>query len=307
MHCKNPYFKNFRSEGLEYRLPMPCGHCYACRVKNASVWSLRMQLEATQWEQPLFVTLTYNDEHLPENRSLVRSHCQDFFKLLRYYIGGYKIKYWICGEYGEKTQRPHYHAIIFGLKPEHHKFIFNAWKGRGGIEILPAYTGSFYYVAGYVTKKLGLVREWKAKNPDRQAPFMQCSKGFGLNFMMSLPHYVESLDIGGRRFAIGRYLKNKLAEKFGISALVKNKGLEILYDSVVETLSLFQAKDPIAFEEACVSSPFPEKTAYFWRYSREIELYELKREKQRIRDYEHLQREKEHLYQRTNQRYYRTG
>lgn len=63
-----------------------------------------------------FLTLTYDDEHLPEDRSLNKKHFQDFMKRLRKQTGE-KIRYYHCGEYGEEYYRPHYHALLFGFDP----------------------------------------------------------------------------------------------------------------------------------------------------------------------------------------------
>lgn len=64
-------------------------------------------------EKNCFLTLTYDDEHLPENNTLVKSDLQKFFKRLRKQHGSFR--YYAAGEYGDNTQRPHYHVIVFGL------------------------------------------------------------------------------------------------------------------------------------------------------------------------------------------------
>jgi hypothetical protein len=69
--------------------------------------------EAKYHEQKAFLTLTYDDLHLPENGSLDKSHFQKFMKRLRKQHGG-KLRYFMCGEYGDTTDRPHYHAILYG-------------------------------------------------------------------------------------------------------------------------------------------------------------------------------------------------
>lgn len=68
--------------------------------------------EASLYDDNSFVTLTYDNNHLPNGGTLVKKHTQDFLKRARYHIGPFR--YFICGEYGETTRRPHYHAIIFG-------------------------------------------------------------------------------------------------------------------------------------------------------------------------------------------------
>lgn len=62
----------------------------------------------------IFVTLTYSDENLPSGSTLVKAHFQSFMKRLRSFHGA-PIRYYHCGEYGETTNRPHYHALLFGI------------------------------------------------------------------------------------------------------------------------------------------------------------------------------------------------
>lgn len=65
--------------------------------------------------QNSFITLTYAEEHLPSDGSLIPWHFTDFMKRLRYHFSSTPIKYFMCGEYGEKFSRPHYHACLFGI------------------------------------------------------------------------------------------------------------------------------------------------------------------------------------------------
>lgn len=71
--------------------------------------------EASQWPSSVFVTLTYDDEHLPEDQGLDVSEFQRFAKRLRKSRPGEKVRYFHCGEYGEQGQRPHYHALLFNV------------------------------------------------------------------------------------------------------------------------------------------------------------------------------------------------
>lgn len=66
-------------------------------------------------ELNVFITLTYSDEFLPPDGSLVKRHFQTFMKRLRKLHGHRKVRYFHCGEYGDQTNRPHYHAILFGI------------------------------------------------------------------------------------------------------------------------------------------------------------------------------------------------
>ena len=92
-------------------IQVPCGQCIGCRLEYARVWATRCWHESLMHDQSYFVTLTYDDDHL-KTFSLVPEDLTNFFKRLRNYK---KIRYYACGEYGDKNGRPHYHAIIFGL------------------------------------------------------------------------------------------------------------------------------------------------------------------------------------------------
>jgi hypothetical protein len=100
-------------DGIE--LEIACGQCIGCRLSRSAQWAVRCMHEASQHEQNCFITLTYNDEHLPQHGSLVREHFQKFVKRLRARNPGQKIRVYYCGEYGEQQRRPHYHALLFGF------------------------------------------------------------------------------------------------------------------------------------------------------------------------------------------------
>lgn len=93
-------------------LSIPCGQCAGCKLERARQWAVRLTHEAQLHDHKYFVTLTLNDEHLPTDYSVDVRHIQLFFKRLRKEFG--RVRYFACGEYGETTLRPHYHAIIFG-------------------------------------------------------------------------------------------------------------------------------------------------------------------------------------------------
>lgn len=84
-----------------------------CRLAYSREWAIRITHEQQMHERSCFLTLTYDDNHLPRYGQLVKSDLQDFFKRLRYYLGPFR--YVACGEYGELKRRPHFHAAIFGL------------------------------------------------------------------------------------------------------------------------------------------------------------------------------------------------
>lgn len=110
-----------------------------------------------------FLTLTYDQLHLPENASLQPQHVTRFIKDLRKHYRSGTISYFACGEYGDQTLRPHYHAILYGatfpdLTPTPGGARHSAWMealwGRGRTEIGTVTMASASYVAGYVQKKV---------------------------------------------------------------------------------------------------------------------------------------------------------
>lgn len=96
-------------------LSLPCGQCIGCRLERSRQWAIRCMHEAQMHEQNCFITLTYDDAHLPSDRSLHYRDFQLFIKRLRKRYPGRRIRYYMAGEYGENFGRPHWHACIFGL------------------------------------------------------------------------------------------------------------------------------------------------------------------------------------------------
>lgn len=95
---------------------IPCGQCIGCRLEKSRQWALRCMHEAQMHEDNCFITLTYNEEHLPFDQGLRVSHFQKFMKRLRKHAQPQKIRFYHCGEYGDKDGRPHYHAALFGYQ-----------------------------------------------------------------------------------------------------------------------------------------------------------------------------------------------
>lgn len=106
---------DFTLDGVVFRpVDLACGQCIGCRIDRSSMWVTRMVHEASMHEDNCFVTLTYSDEFLPSDGSLVYRDFQLFMKRLRKRLRGAKVRFFMCGEYGEQLSRPHYHACLFG-------------------------------------------------------------------------------------------------------------------------------------------------------------------------------------------------
>lgn len=243
MGCFRPYFKSFAECG-DYKVPLPCGNCEYCRYQNSKNWSLRLLFESLRYKQGFaFVTLTYSNEFCPSDYALKPSHLQAFVKRLRYYLDAFnvKIKFFASAEYGSKRGRPHYHLIIFGLVPALYPLVRKAWS-YGMIDIQQGHRGSLRYVTNYVMKKIGSMKEVRKYYYNRIPPFMRCSKGLGLYFVEISKTFTEFVSIEGKRIFIGRYLKNKLADKFGLSEYIKGSGLMSLYERSLDIYCKYLGK-----------------------------------------------------------------
>lgn len=134
--CDTPWIATDKDNN---NVPVPCGKCPKCISRRVSSWSFRLMQEYKAARNAYFITLTYNTKEVPiTNRgfmSLSKKHCQDFLKRLRKaqerFDDNVTIKYYLCGEYGSQTNRPHYHVIMFNVasildveKKWHHGEIF---------------------------------------------------------------------------------------------------------------------------------------------------------------------------------------
>lgn len=149
---------NIREGFADMALQVPCGRCDGCRAERSQQWAIRMYHEAQLHDRNCFLTFTYADA--PD--ALDKTHFQDFLKRARHH---FSFRYFACGEYGEQTHRPHYHAIFFGedfldgaveVNSElyTHPQLQELW-GHGHIAIAPVSMATCCYVAGYVNKKIG--------------------------------------------------------------------------------------------------------------------------------------------------------
>lgn len=161
---------------------VPCGKCIGCIQKRVRDWALRCEHEARMHEFNYFVTLTYDDKHLPDGNSLCYSDFQSFMKKARHWYGIFdwrtkkqwdktKIRFFMCGEYGA-LKRPHYHVLLFNFPIPDLKFLKKSdkgsnlytselvsmlWSHRGFVTIGAVEYASAAYVAQYCVKKMGQV------------------------------------------------------------------------------------------------------------------------------------------------------
>lgn len=156
---------DLREGYIDLPVELPCGRCIGCRLERSRQWAIRCMHEAQLYEDNCFLTLTYSDENLPSHGSLTLSHFQNFMKKLRKH-SNQKIRFYHCGEYGEKYHRPHYHACVFNYDFKDKKLwkkslenplyisetLTKLW-GHGHAVIGNVTFDSAAYVARYITKK----------------------------------------------------------------------------------------------------------------------------------------------------------
>lgn len=239
-----------------------------------------MMLESYKHRSNCFATITYNKEHMPKGDTLVPSDAQDFLKRLRQTVSPLKIRYYMVGEYGDETQRPHYHFAFFGLD----SLLAGGDDGRTGA-IQHAWTlkkeslgysfvgelneKSIYYVAGYVTKKMSCSddRRLYGRHPEFQrmslrpgigasamddvASALECD--FGLDEIARVGDVPSALSHGSYPRPLGRYLRRLLRRKVGFANDDVPEDAKRRYG--LEMSDMFQkirAEDPEAFKKGTV-------------------------------------------------------
>jgi len=187
-------------------ISVACGNCPRCVQRRKLEWGFRMEWEMREAKTAYFVTLTYDTKHVPINRfgrktlnnkehineetgEITGGDLTRFFKRLRinqvrskvtweHYYNGLQvtdnIKYYACGEYGEKRKRPHYHAIIFNASKVN---IEKSWK-LGETHIAPANGSTIAYVMKYLDKNMG-----KKQDNRIEREFNTMSEGIGLSYV----------------------------------------------------------------------------------------------------------------------------
>lgn len=198
-------------------------------------------LEASLRSDNAFVTLTYSDDNIPGDASLRPEDGTLFLKRLRKSIEPLKIRYFIVGEYGEKTERPHYHVALFGYSgcyrgrtnPNRNGNCCDAcdrvrreWK-LGNVYLGDITAESASYIAGYVTKKLTAKDDERLGGRHPEYARMSLRPGIGADFIDEmastlLQHNLEhendvpnQLQHGRRKLLLGRYLTRRLRERTG--------------------------------------------------------------------------------------------
>lgn len=188
-----------------------CGRCFACRKARAMDWTIRLLHECSQWQQSVFLTLTYNDDSLPLDYGLEPRALQKLIKRVRKECPNRKIKYYLVGEYGDELGRPHYHLIVFGHSDKDVTLWEKEWK-CGFVHAGSVEDRSIRYVSGYVQKKL-FGKLAKQEYGEREPPFMRCSQGIGKGYMDRYEKMLrrdEYVTVNGYKHTLPKYYVKKL-------------------------------------------------------------------------------------------------
>ena len=92
-------------------IPLPCGKCLACRKSKAREWAVRCVLEANEYDDNCFITLTYDEKFYSPSKNGLRADLTNFFKRLR---KDFDFRYYAVCERGTEKGRYHFHALLFG-------------------------------------------------------------------------------------------------------------------------------------------------------------------------------------------------
>lgn len=236
-------------------IDIPCGQCIGCRLAYSSEWASRCLLEMMKYDDNCFITLTYDEVHIKNSwfcklsnhkeyivETLDKKDFQLFWKRLRKKTGK-KIRYYLAGEYGDSTARPHGHAIIFGYDPRNDPY-FDDWEvvgssdlgytyyssdkfndiwSNGHVVVADASWETAAYTARYVMKKIKGIGRSFYDEMCLQPEFVAMSRkpGIGLDwfnenkkcYAIFLREYLRSNN-GMREIGKIRYFDEKLDEMY---------------------------------------------------------------------------------------------
>lgn len=236
---------SFKAAPGAHELTLPCGRCIGCRIGKADQWTSRVMHEAQLHEQNSFLTLTYDEEHVPENHGLRYSDFQLFMKRLRKKVG--PVRFYMCGEYGDLNKRPHYHAAIFGHQFEDAVPFFKSQSGSivytsesltklwplGHASIGELTRDSAAYIARYVIKKISgppAETHYQRVDPDTgeihqvepEFTRMSLKPGIGARWIEqyhSDVYHLDSINTQGRLSKVPKYYDSQM-EKINPDTLV---------------------------------------------------------------------------------------
>lgn len=206
-----------------------CGACPECLSKRSNIWALRCSMES-KTSNAIMVTLTYDTYKYDKNGNIIgenvsnrkvdKKDCQKFIKRLRVYMerkqkSDKKVSYLLSAEYGTRTHRPHYHAILFNVKFDDIRYYKKSKRGNviykshtltkiwnNGICTIDSLVSSAA-IAKYCTKYTA-----KSRSADT---FTLCSRKIGLEEMLKRFNG-KSYFVDGREYPIPKFVWNHVIE-----------------------------------------------------------------------------------------------
>lgn len=235
--CIMPWYRS------DIKQMLPCGGCYGCRRDRLLLWTARAQYEHSRYQSASFLTLTYDEYHLPRSHaladpSLCKQQATGFFNRLHGKCPPHARL--LVGEYGDRFARPHYHALIYGLDWHDYMPVFDKTWPHGSIKSLPVSAGSVRYVLDYMRKNINgpLAVELYDKTL-RERPFFTASRHFGEQFFSDHAEEISKtgfVSIGSRLCCVPTHYKNIYAKKDSASVFSRE---EFLLENIVKP---FRAK-----------------------------------------------------------------
>ncbi len=233
MLCPNPR----RSESRP-GITFPCGQCMACRINTKRKKTGRLILESVMHDHITFVTLTYSDDEIPLQFCngelegiLYPQHLTQWLKRFRTRINR-KFRYFAVGEYGTKTWRPHYHALLFGIDTfDTDRLLKETW-GMGHVSAAESNVERMAYIASYTTKKMtgkddlhleGRTPEFSRQSlkPGIGAPAVDLMAGFyqtkaGAQYLAENGDVAPTFRFNGKTYPFDEYIKRRFRTELGI-------------------------------------------------------------------------------------------
>lgn len=260
MLCRDPHIRG--------RMAFSCGRCVPCRMAKRKTWQNRIMLESYQHPHNSFCTLTYRNEDLPlcgsGRTTLHPPDLRNFLARLRsrvFELNGPRLRFYAIGEYGDQTERPHYHVALFNFQSclngrtkrdttsnrsvwadccSRCKLVGEAWK-HGDIECGTLAAASARYISGYLEKKMTRFDDLRLDGRHPEFARMSLKPGVGFGAMKKIAEQLIRYDLdeteldvptqlrtSGRLLPLGRYLRRSLRQFIGKEANAPLEAIEAI-------------------------------------------------------------------------------
>ena len=250
--CRNPYIKEGRWFG--------CGGCLYCRNTRIAEWSLRGYHElVTQERRAAFITLTYRPG--PEfDGQLHKEHPRNFMRALRKRYPDRKLKYIVCGEYGKRTWRPHYHLIVYGVRPcaELYENVRRKWRfGMVNVSMQSVTGHAIEYVMKYLGKTMCSKEEYRLRG--LPVPYQSQSNGIGKEWSVkNREKWLSTMDCSykGVRRPVPRYYIKLVQKEEGLNFTSKCTEYTVMNKPIVKTKYICRPDPTAAMTSKIISRTY---------------------------------------------------